>query len=121
MFNKDIPQASCLCEICENLIFLAKSLSPKLNLLIQTNIHSLAEEYSCDSSSKYCMYSTCDECCDTGLRVEDFKDDYTEIQFYQWKRVDKKVQKVESIFPPYDSITLLDEEMRVVKKHVFIK
>ena len=50
MVNKDIPQASCLCEICENLIFLAKSLSPKLNLLIQTNIHSLVEEYSCDPS-----------------------------------------------------------------------
>ena len=34
VFNKDISQASCLCQIFESLIFLAKSLSPKLNLTI---------------------------------------------------------------------------------------
>ena len=90
-FNKNVPQVSCLCEICENMIFLAKSMSPKLNLPIWTNIHSLVEEKSCDSSSKSCMYSTCDECCDTGLKFEDCKDDCTEIQFYQWKQVDKKL------------------------------
>ena len=121
MFNKNIPQASCLCEICENLIFLAKSMSPKLNLPIQTNTHTLVKAYSCDSSSKSCMYSTCDESCDTGLKVEYFKDDNTEIQFYQWKEVDKKVQKIDSILPPDDLITLLYEEVRVLKNHIFIK
>ena len=121
MFNKNIPQASCLCEICENLIFLAKSMSPKLNLPIQTNTHTLVKAYSCDSSSKSCMYSTCDECCDTGLKVEYFKDDSTEIQFYQWKEVDKKVQKIDSILPPDDLITLFDEEVRILKNHIFIK
>ena len=121
MFNKNIPQASYLCEICENLIFLAKSMSPKLNLPIQTNTHTLVKAYSCDSSSKSCMYSTCDESCDTGLKVEYFKDDNTEIQFYQWKEVDKKVQKIDSILPPDDLITLLYEEVRVLKNHIFIK
>ena len=88
VFNRDIPQTSCLSEICENLIFLAKSMSPKLNLSIQTNIHSLVETYSFDSSSKVCMYSTCDECRDTGLKLDDFKDDCTEIRFYKLKRVE---------------------------------
>ena len=81
----------------------------------------MVEAYSCDSYSKSCMYSTCDECCETGLKDEDFKDDCTEIQLYQWKRVDKKIQKVESILPPDDLITLFDEEVRVLKKHIFIK
>ena len=67
------------------------------------------------------MYSTCDESCDTGLKVEYFKDDNTEIQFYQWKEVDKKVQKIDSILPPDDLITLLYEEVRVLKNHIFIK
>ena len=67
-----------------------------VNLPIQTNIYSLVEAYSCNSTSKSCMYSTCDECCDTGLKVEDFKDDSTEIQFSQWRRVVKKVN-VESV------------------------
>ena len=99
VFNKGILQASGLCEICRNLIFLAKyqslsmSMSPKLNLPIQTNIHSLIEAYSCDSSSKACMYSTCDECCDTGLKVEDFKDDCIEIQFINGNGSTKKSKK----------------------------
>ena len=96
-------------------------MSPKLNLPIQTNTHTLVKAYSCDSSSKSCMYSTCDESCDTGLKVEYFKDDSTEIQFYQWKEVDKKVQKIDYILPPDDLITLLYEEVRVLKNHIFIK
>ena len=119
MFNKDTPQTSCLCEICEKLVFLAKSMSPKLNLPTQKNIQSLVETYSCDSSSKSCLY--CDECRDTGLKVEDLKDDCTEIQFYQWKRVDKEFQKVKPILLPDDLITLFDEELRVLQKHIFIK
>ena len=81
----------------------------------------MVDANSCDSSSNSCLYSACDECCDASLKVEKFKDDYTEIQRYQWKRVDKKVQKVESILPPDDLITLFDEEVRVFKKHIFIK
>ena len=96
-------------------------MSPKLNLPIQTNTLSLVETCSCDSSSKPCMHSTCDEHCDTGLKVEDFKDDFTEIQVYKWKKVDKKVQKVVSVLLPDDLITLFDEEVRVLEKHIFKK
>ena len=88
VFNKDIPQTSCLCGKWEDLTVLAKCMSPELNLSSQTNINSLLECYYCDSSSKSGMYSTCDECCDAGLKVKGFKDDCTEIQFYQLKRVD---------------------------------
>ena len=121
VFNKDIPQASCLCEICENLIFLVRALSSKINKPILSNIHSLVESYSCNSSSKACMYSDCEVCYDTGLGVEDFTDDCTEIQFYQWKRVDKKVQKVESVLPPDEFLSLFNEEVKVLKKHIYIK
>ena len=34
VLNKSVPQASCFCEICENMIFLGKSMSQKLNLPI---------------------------------------------------------------------------------------
>ena len=94
VFNKDIPQTSCLCEICENLTFLAKSISSKVNIPIETNVHSLVEVFSCDSSSKECMYSTCEECCDTRLKITDFRNEEADIHFYQWKRVNKKVQKL---------------------------
>ena len=121
VFNKDIPQASCLCEICDNLIFLVRALSSKRTKPILSNIHSLIESYSCNSSSKACMYSDCEVCYDTGLGVEDFTDDCTEIQFYQWKRVDKKVQKVESVLPPDEFLSLFNEEFKVLKKHIYIK
>ena len=77
VFNKDIPQASCLCEICENLTFLAKSILSKVNIPIETNVYSLLEAFSCDSSSKECMYSTCEECCDTRLKITDFIKSHT--------------------------------------------
>ena len=121
VFNKDISQASCLCEICENLIFLVRALSSKINKPILSNIHSLVESYSCNSSSKACMYSDCEVCYDTGLGVEDFTDDCTEIQFYQWKHMDKNVQKVESVLPPDEFLSLFNEEVKVLKKHIYIK
>ena len=67
------------------------------------------------------MYSDCEVCYDTCLGVEDFTGDCTEIQFYQWKRMDKKVQKVESVLPPDELLSLFNEEVKVMKKHIYIK
>ena len=79
---------------------MAKSISSKVNILIETNAHSLVEAFSCDSSSKECMYSTCEKCYDTRLKITDFRDEEADIHFYQWKRVDKKLQKIEVLLPP---------------------
>ena len=78
---------------------MAKLISSKANILTETNAHSLVEAFSCDSSSKECMYSTCEKCYDTRLKITDFRDEEADIHFYQWKRVDKKLQKIEVSLP----------------------
>ena len=58
VFNRDIPHASCLCEICENIVYLAKSIDAKVKSTpYQSYAYSLVETYSCDSSLEDCMNS----------------------------------------------------------------
>ena len=51
IFNCKIPQNTCLCETCENVI---------------------VEEYSCNSNKKDCMLSIYEECKSHGLEQNDF-------------------------------------------------
>ena len=45
VYNRDIPQSSCLCEICENVCFVAKTLNKiKSCNMVPTDPHSLAEK-----------------------------------------------------------------------------
>ena len=51
IYNKNIPHATCLFEICENAVSfmqgLNKSLPKELNL--PSNLHDIVEKFSCDS------------------------------------------------------------------------
>ena len=60
MYNRDIPQSSCLCEVCENVCLLAKVINNSRNVDLLTNPHDLVEKYACNSDSKHCMYGNCD-------------------------------------------------------------
>ena len=55
IFNKKIPQASCLCEICENVVLLSKGIHSSLQMELPSNAHSIAEKHSCNSHSKAYM------------------------------------------------------------------
>lgn len=55
--NKDIPQSGCLCEICENVVYIAKAMS-NVRENIPTNPDDLVELYSCDSSNRSCSCTT---------------------------------------------------------------
>ena len=47
-YNKNIPHGSCLCDICENCVLLAKGLNKKLEEPLPTNPHDLVEKFACD-------------------------------------------------------------------------
>ena len=50
-FNRDIPHATCLCEICENAVYFMKVLNnwlPKSSEQLPTNPHDIVERFSCD-------------------------------------------------------------------------
>ena len=77
MYTTDIPQSSCLCEICENFCFVAKDLNKKIKScnMVPTDPHSLAEKCTCDSSSKTCMFLENECCYFTSVTMEEFLDD----------------------------------------------
>ena len=63
-YNRDIPQLSCFCEICENVCFIVKALNKKIMSckVVPADPHSLAEKYTCGSTSRTCMFSE-NKCC----------------------------------------------------------
>ena len=110
-----------MCEICENMVYLAKSISSRVKMNYHANPHSLVETYSCDTASENCMNSVCMNCRETGLKVEDFEDEDDAVMSYKWKRVDNKVQKIKMSLSPVEARTYFDEEVRVLKRPVFVK
>ena len=92
-----------MCEICENMVYLAKSIASRVNMNYHANSHSLVETYSCDTVSENCMNSVCMNCRETGLKVEDFDDEDDAVVFYKWKRVDSKVKKIEMSLSPVEA------------------
>ena len=116
IFNRKIPQWSCLYEICENAIFLANGLNKKLfpECRLPVTIYELVGKFSC-TDDENCMTGKCDKCSSTKLTSDDFNatsdsdltspDDASdveeecgsegEISYYEWARYDNnKLQKV---------------------------
>ena len=62
VFNRDIPQWSFLCELCENVTLLATGVNKVLKDKLPTSPHNIVEKFSC-SSTRYSMYDACCEIC----------------------------------------------------------
>ena len=82
VYNKDIPQSSCFCEICVNVCFVAKALNKKIKSgsMVPTDSLSLAE-YTCDSSSRTCMFLENECCYFTDVTMQDFSDDCNDVEY----------------------------------------
>ena len=123
VYNKDIPQSSCLCEICKNVCFVAKALNKKIRScnMVSTDPHSLAEKYTCNSSSRTCMFSENEYCYFTGVTMEEFPDDCDDVQYYEWAKVDEIVEKVVKSVDVEEAIELFNEHVKILKAHIFVK
>ena len=123
VYNKAIPQSSCLCEICENAVFVALALNKflKIGSEVPKDPHSIVETYSCDSSQKDCMSSDCDECYFTGICQGDFKENNEDVKYSCWTKKDGKVSKVVKIISTNEAIDLFEEHVKIFKNHIFIK
>ena len=74
-------------------------------VLIKKSVQSLMEDFSCNTivngdfscntQSTECMHSTCVNCSDLELNMNDFHNNKESITFHQWIRVDNKIQKSE--------------------------
>ena len=61
--------------------------------MVPTDPHSLAEIYTCDSSSRTCMFSENECCYFTGKTMEQFPGDCDNAGYYEWNKVDGKKQR----------------------------
>ena len=61
--NQNIPQGSCLCEVCQNSCLLAKGINKCVKgVNLPTNLHEIIEENWCHSSNGDCMLGSCVQC-----------------------------------------------------------
>ena len=58
--------------------------------MVTTDPHSLTEKYTCDSSSRTWMFSENECCYFTGVTMEKFPDDWDDVEYYKWAKVDGK-------------------------------
>jgi len=125
VFNKNIPHATCLCEICENAVFFMKGINNQLKKYfpnLPTNPHDSVERFSCDSASEDCMNSKCLEC--QSSQGSDIIGDFCSsgISFDEWKKVDNRIQKVSvSISSSEEIMSLFNDHVKVLKKHIHVK
>ena len=89
--------------------------------MVPTDPHSLPEKYTCDSSSRTCMFSE-NECCYlTGVTMEKFPDDCDNVEYYKLAKVDRKVKKVVKSVDVEEAIELFNVQVKILKVHIFVK
>jgi len=126
VYNKNIPHATCLCEICENAVYFLKAINqclPKESPL-PSNPHNIVERFSCDAANPACMTSSCSDCSQQDefeeiLGEGDFETDT--FIFTEWKKVDEKIQKAALSVATEEVITLLMSHIKTLKSHIHVK
>ena len=123
VFNRDIPQWPCLCELCENVTLLATGVNKVLKDKLPMSPHDILEKFSC-SSTRHCMYDACCEICsaidinisdnmeiiespneDSTDNDDDCHDDQSDqpkksVRFYEWGKSDEgKITKISRNLP----------------------
>ena len=135
VFNRDIPQGSCLREVCENACLFAKGLNKRFRLSLPTDPHNLVEENECDSSSASCMTGECSECAPKSFLAsklaenetldssesKDIEGDSQDVEYYKWCLVDGKVQKVLINVNENDAVTDWVLSIENLKLHIWRK
>ena len=89
--------------------------------MVPTDPHSLAEKYTCDSSSRSCMFSENKCCYFTGVTMEEFLDDCDDVEYYEWAKIDGKLNEVVKSVDVEEAIELFNEQVKSLKAHIFVK
>ena len=62
IYNQNIPQGPCLCEVRESSFLLAKGINKCAKADLPTNTHDIVEENCCDFTNDDCMLGSCENC-----------------------------------------------------------
>ena len=128
----NIPDTSCLCEVCENSCLIAKALRG-FKKGHPTDAHFIMEKYCCDPSTQACIESTCEKCNVMAI-LNDWESDESEessseedetpstFTYKAWIRENNKIQKTTVTKNSLDEL-YHDWEISVLalKKHIYRK
>ena len=121
-WNDQTPQSSCLCELCENAVLLAKGINSSLkSKILATNVPDLVEANACDSSQDVCMVRECELCLTSNLPLSDFDEENTTISFLNWQRVDKNIAKINQSLSFDQATEKWNSTILTIKKHIYRK
>ena len=133
-YNKDIPHTSCLCEICENCVLLAKGLNGRLVEPLPTNPHDLVETFCCNSDEPNCIHDMCPLCCvDNAVNAlllnlsssesDDSNNDSQSsgVTYFAWQSVEKRITKSKLTVSFEDAIVFFKNQVKTLKEHIYIK
>ena len=127
-YNQNLSQESCLCEICENCVLLADGLNTRLLCPLQTNPHELIERFSCNLQEIDCVMDRCPTCSVTEIKLQiqpwDSSDSADEngseqVIYFTWKKVDKRMTKVQQMVSFDDSVCTFKSQIKVLKEHTY--
>lgn len=80
---------TCMCKQHENLGFIAKKLH-QMHIIDTSNLETLTQAITCDTTNKQCMYGECEECINNTYALTSHYR-ATDLVFYlQWATVDKE-------------------------------
>lgn len=146
IFNKKIPQWSCLCEICENAVYLVNGLNKKLfpECRLPATVNELVARFSCSDKAD-CMTGKCVECSSTKISTDHFNTELhsdadslssndssdcenvenktkDSVSYYELARSkDNKLTKMLFNKSIADSLYLLETSMKSLKQHIYVK
>lgn len=142
IYNQNIPQGSCLCEVCENSCLLAKGINRYIKgVKLPTNPHDLVEDNCCDSSVDDCMLGSCQQCSipkkfnenhdetsssstssnDSDNDDSSSNEESEHVTYSKWTRVEKKIQKITVTEEREDCINSWKESLKSLKQHIYRK
>ena len=74
----------------QNMLLLSKGIASSAKIALANNVQSLIENFSCNTQSTECMDSTCVNCSDLELDMEDF---HKKKESNNFPSVDKGLQQ----------------------------
>ena len=83
--------------------------------------HSLAIEYTCNYSSRTCIFSE-NKCCHFNrVPMEEFPDNWDDVEYYEWGKVRRTVKKIIKSDDAEEVNELFNEQVKILKWHIFVK
>ena len=103
------------------ILLLSKGIASSAKIALANHVQSLIEDFLCNTQATECMHSTCVNCSDLELNMDDFHKNKESITFHQWIRVDNKIQKLEIELPCDETCQKFSVDYKLLKKRIYVK